>query len=107
MRWYALASLVLAVGLAHFSARAEEVNLPPGWRQHGEVWSLNGTIRYLNIEGGCWAIDIGGRKLQPAELPPSFRVDGLQISARVRAENDMTTYCAFGQIVTVLEIKKR
>lgn len=105
MSKYILTALVLTLGIT--AAHAEDINLPPDWTQHREIWNVTGTVRFLNIEGGCWAIDIGNRKLEPVGLPDSFKIDGLSISARVRPENDMTTICAFGQIVTVLEIQKQ
>jgi hypothetical protein len=88
-------------------ARAAEVAVPPGWWQHHEVQEVTGTIRFLNIEGGCWAIDIGGRRVEPMNLDTSYRVDGLAVVATLRAENDRTTICDVGQMVSIVEIRKR
>ena len=97
----------VACTIASGCERASDVQVPPGWLQSEEVRNVTGTVRFLNVEGGCWAIDIGDRRLEPIDLNDSFKVDGLPVSVTVRAENDKLSICMIGQMVSVVDIHRR
>jgi hypothetical protein len=100
---FTMVALVAACGCT----RPVDVEVPAGWLQHHEVRKVAGTIRLLDVEDGCWVIDIGDRRLEAINLDARYKVDGLPVSAAVRAENDRTTICAVGQMVSIVDISKR
>lgn len=70
--------------------------------------SLQATVRFVPIEGGCWILDAGGgKRYEPVGLPGAFRRDGLEVQAIVRLRTDLGSFCAVGQIVEVSSIRIR
>jgi hypothetical protein len=69
---------------------------------------ITGVVRYSPLEGGFYAIrgDDGG-SYNPSSLPEEFRQDGLPVVARVRLLRDMVSVRQTGQIVELLEIRRR
>jgi hypothetical protein len=41
--------------------------------------ATDGVVRYLDVDGGRWAIEAGDDRFEPVNLPAEFRVDGLRI----------------------------
>ena len=107
MRLFLYVGCVLVCSLGSGCQRDSDVQVPPGLLQYEEVRKVAATVRFLNVEGGCWALDIGDRRLEPINLDNSYKVDGLPVIATVRAENDKVSICMIGQIVSVLDIHKR
>jgi hypothetical protein len=70
---------------------------------------VNGTIRYLDIEGGCWAFQVDPRTAgyQPVGLPPEFRRDGLAVRAALKPRGDLVSFCMIGPIAEVVWIRAR
>lgn len=70
-----------------------------------------GTVRFVDLEGGCWAIDLDGaggqtgERLQPANLAEDFRVDSLRVRIRARPADAMG-FCMLGRIVEVESIER-
>jgi hypothetical protein len=69
---------------------------------------ITGVVWYSPLEGGFYAIrgDDGGSYV-PSSLPEEFRHDGLPVVARVRLRKDMASVHQTGQIVELLEIRRR
>jgi hypothetical protein len=74
----------------------------------GEVTvGVQGTVKFINVEGGCWLLDTRYGRLSPTNLDKEFRVDGLKIIASVRRRVDIATFCPVGEaIVTISQIAK-
>lgn len=97
------AGLLLTVGCG-----SSDVAMPPGYWQIGEIRKVNGTVRSLDdISSGCWGLDIGNRNLEMVNLDADYLVDGLLVTATVRAEGDYTSICGIGQTVSIIDIRKR
>ena len=107
MRSFVYVGCIVACALGSGCQRGSDVQVPLGWLQYEEVRKVTGTVRFLNVEGGCWALDICDRRLEPINLDDSYKVDGLPVIATVRAENDKISICMIGQFVSVLDIHKR
>ena len=107
MRSFVYVGCIIACALGGGCQRGEDVQVPPGGLQHKEVRKVTGTVRFLDIEGGCWALDIDDRRLEPINLDDGYKVDGLPVTATVRAENDKTTICTIGEMVSIIDIQKR
>ena len=78
------------------------LTLEPGVRLAADA-----TIRYLPIEGGCWAVDVAGTRYEPVNLGSSFQVDGLRVRVVLHEEPGLMSVCMFGQIVTLDSIARR
>ena len=64
-----------------------------------------GTVRFLDIEGGCWAIESNDQLYEPLELPEAVRQDGLAVSFEAVRRNDMGSFCMIGPIIELLRIE--
>jgi len=69
---------------------------------------VDGTIRFIDVEGGCWALRVNeSLQYEPFGLPAAYRVDGLQVRARLRLRDDLGSICMIGRIAAVLSIETR
>lgn len=69
---------------------------------------LAATIRFVNIEGGCWMLVAGeDERFEPVELPEAFLVDGLRVLVTLRSRPDLTSICAVAPLADVLAIQRR
>src|SRR4030095_16677773 len=68
---------------------------------------VTGTVQFLNLEGGFWAIrGDDGVTYDPKDgLPSAFQRDGMRISAVVKARTDLGGIHMVGPIVELIEIK--
>jgi hypothetical protein len=84
--------------------------LPGAPPSSGPVVPISGasaTVEFLNIEGGCWALKIGGELRQPVNLPAEFRQDGLAVSVVIEPVENMASICMIGPIVRIVTISRR
>ena len=65
------------------------------------------TVRFIQIETGCWVLETKAGRVQPIELPESFRVDGLEVDVVLRDAPAMMSVCQVGPLKTVESIAKR
>lgn len=66
----------------------------------------DGTIRQIEVEGGCWVIDDAeGNRYELLELAQELRSDDLRVSAVLRPRPDMASICQVGQLVEVVSIE--
>lgn len=93
--------LLGAVALATLGACA--VLSEPG---PGDEFSARATVRFLNVEGGCWRLDLqNGDKYEPVDMPAGFRTDGRQVVVKLKIAGDMSSVCQVGQLARVVEIQ--
>jgi hypothetical protein len=70
-----------------------------------DVFEIQGTVVYKNIEGGFFAIDgDDGRKYDPINLPESFKKDGLEVKVTARPRRDARSIHLYGIIIEVVDI---
>lgn len=67
--------------------------------------SGNGTVRFLEIEGGCWVIESAGETYEPLSLPREFEEDGLRVTFEARPADDAVSICQVGPIIELVEIE--
>lgn len=65
------------------------------------------TVRFVNVETGCWVLETQSGRVQPVDLPESFRVDGLQVNVVLRDAPAIMSLCQIGPLKTVEKISKR
>lgn len=63
-----------------------------------------GTVRFVDVEGGCWVIETESERYEPINLASEFRVDGLFVLFRASERRDLASICQVGRIVEVVSI---
>ncbi len=71
----------------------------------GEAVMLQGTVRYLNLEGGFWGIVAdNGKQILPKNLPQEYHKDGLRLSFIAQEITGMMTIQQWGTLSSLSEI---
>jgi hypothetical protein len=65
------------------------------------------TVRFIQVETGCWVIETQAERVQPVELAEEFKVDGLAVNVVLRDAPPMMGVCQVGPYKTVEKIAKR
>jgi hypothetical protein len=67
---------------------------------------VNASVRFLNLEGGCWTLEPApGVHYLPLNLPEQFRRDGLNVQADLLRRDDYASICMVGPVVEILSIR--
>lgn len=70
--------------------------------------ALVGTVHHITIEGGFYGIVAeDGRRYDPVNLPEEFRQDGLPVVCHVRALRNRASFHMWGQLVEIIDIRRR
>ena len=70
-----------------------------------DTFVVEGTVRFAQIEGGCWYILASDQaRYLPINLPSELRQDGLPIVVQVKPRDDWASACGFGRIVEIVRI---
>ena|GEM_PF-7042118 len=67
-----------------------------------QTQNIVGTLRYLQLEGGCWVIDSGSKSYVPLSKDPSFFRDGAKVKVAGMVRDDMLSICMSGPVVEVV-----
>ncbi len=69
---------------------------------------IRGTVQHIPLEGGFYGIVAeDGRRYDPINLPEAFRQDGLEVACRIRTVPDRASFHMWGQLVEIIEIRRR
>ncbi len=67
---------------------------------------VSASVRFLNLEGGCWTLEpSAGVHYLPLNLPEQFRRDGLKVQADLLRRDDYDSICMVGPVVEILSIR--
>ncbi len=73
-----------------------------------EVVRTDAVVRFSDLEGGCWMLEVKNRGLyQPLDLPQAYREDGLVVRVLLRDAPDMVSVCQMGPLVHLDSIARR
>lgn len=72
-----------------------------------EVVATNATVRFVDLEGGCWMLETPLGTYEPLGLPAAFRVDGLEVYVVLRRAPDAASICQMAPLVTLDSIRAR
>ena len=101
------------VSLALMAAMAFACTEPLGplqsWRggpvlEVNQVVSTNATVRFVAIEGGCWAIQTPDGDYEPVNLPEKYRVNGLWVHVVLRGAR-VGSFCMIAPVVSLDSIR--
>ena len=73
----------------------------------GPYIQIDGTIQYMELEGGFWSIESQDEIYIPRNLPERFQKEGLAVSVRGKIEKDVATIYMAGPVITIQKIEKR
>ena len=91
----AFLALVLIGGLVYWVGQREPV-LPK------DGVTLSAAVKFVALEGDCWMLDTKyGLFLAPG-LPKEFRVNGLNVTARVQLAESQAHYCPMGRGIVIV-----
>ncbi|MTI87076.1 MAG: hypothetical protein FH748_03815 [Balneolaceae bacterium] len=72
----------------------------------GPYTEIEGTVQYIDLEGGFWAIKDGqGKTYDPMNLPERFQQEGLKVYTKAKIRNDMASIHMAGPIIEIHTIK--
>lgn len=64
-----------------------------------------GTVRFVDVEGGCWGIETDGEMFEPIDLPAAMRIDGLDVVYAALELADRASICQIGPVIDLLRIR--
>ena len=100
LRSYIVLSLAMASGMV---ACASQEEASPATNDAAFV--IEGNVRFLNIEGGCWGLQTDSATYEPVGgFPEGFRQDRLAVRATVRSV-DGASICMIGPLVEIVTIE--
>ncbi|MCH1930333.1 hypothetical protein L9G16_09075 [Shewanella sp. A25] len=71
----------------------------------GEGVMLQGTVRYIGLEGGFWGIITdNGKQILPKNLPQDYKKDGLRLSFTAQEITGMMTIQQWGTLSSLSDI---
>jgi hypothetical protein len=66
-----------------------------------------GTIKFINLEGGFFGIiSDGGKKYYPINLNESYHIDGLRVKFEGKIRDDIATTYMWGYVLEIIKIEK-
>lgn len=71
----------------------------------GDLMTGEATVEFVQLEGGCWTLDLAGERVLPLVLPEAFRVDGLRVRVSL-IPVEAATMCMIGRTVQIESIER-
>jgi hypothetical protein len=107
MRQLLLISIV-ALSVLSCSGTKDWVKLNAEPDVEGTPLHFVGTVTYVDIEGGVFAIrGSDGTQYNPINLPDSFKTDGMVVEAEARQRDDLVSPAMIGPMIELLRIRRR
>ena len=97
----------LAGALALFALACEAPVVPGDRASLTGPQAANATVKFIPVEGGCWAIEVQGARYEPVGLPAELLQDGLAIQVWFRPATDLASYCMVAPLVRVDSARAR
>lgn len=95
-------NLILSIIVAIFLLSCSDRILDNSEREY-----YTGTVKYVSLEGGFWAIYGDNNKhYDPINLPKEFWIEGKRIQFSFRERNDLASFHMWGVIIELIEIKE-
>lgn len=69
---------------------------------------INGTVKYIEVEGGFYGIITqDGTQLDPVNLPEEFQEDGLEVKFLMKEAEEQLSFHMWGELVDIVKIRRR
>ncbi|MDR6224723.1 hypothetical protein [Desmospora profundinema] len=103
-----LLAMIMMCGTVANPAVGRSIMEKVGPAAEGEPFLLSGTMRYLDIQGGCWILVTKERKRFQLDGTPEqlrlLRRDGARVTVLAEKAPDRYGYCMVGTWVRVIRI---
>lgn len=95
--------------LAVLLACSQDINLGPAAPRipDGQLLTVNATVAFNSLNGGCWALVTANGHYGPVNLPSAFQVKGLKVRAILRDAPGAGSICEPFPLVYVDSISRR
>jgi hypothetical protein len=108
MRRVLLEFALIVIALCGCSVGRGDPDRTPADQSAEEVVEGDGVIRWRTVEGGVFVIEAqDGTVFEPLALPREYQSDGLQVHFKVRRRSDLLSSRMVGDLVEIIEIKRR
>ena len=88
--------------------RAEPTLVGPGPSLvPGQTVAFNATVRFVPVEGGCWALDTPTGSYEPLALPAAYKTDGLRVFVVLQGPVAAFSICQIAPLAVVDTIRTR
>jgi hypothetical protein len=68
---------------------------------------IKGTVKHIELEGGFYGILTDrGDKINPVDLPDTFKQDGLAVRFRMKRLSDQVSFRMWGTLATITDIER-
>jgi hypothetical protein len=100
--------LFLAALLTSITWGCAQRSAEPGTvTRDGDLVSGTGTVRFVELEGGFYAIEGDDQQsYDPTDLPADFRTEGLRVRFTAKLRPDLASIHMAGPIVEILKIER-
>ena len=72
------------------------------------VIQVSGTVEFISLEGGFYAIRAAdGKTYDPINLPQEYHHHGMRVRVKARMRGDVASVHMAGPIIEILSIEKR
>jgi hypothetical protein len=72
----------------------------------GTVESVEAVVHAPEFSGACWLLTSKFGRLEPTNLAPEFKVNGLKVIISFSKRHDLASTCGMGWIVTLSSIAR-
>ncbi len=72
-----------------------------------QTLATDAVVRYVGLEGGCWALDTPQGSYEATGLASQYRVDGLAVHVVMRGDTGLVSICMIGPLVSLDSIRAR
>lgn len=72
-----------------------------------DTFSTTGRVVRIETDCGGWGLQTKGELYELVKLPEEFRVDGLEVEAKIKRRRDLGSCTMVGPIAEVLEVERR
>lgn len=94
------------VALVMLGCQTDTVSVPAGPPLTPDTSiNTNATVRYIDIEGGCWVLETTKGKYQPINLPAQFQIDGLRVYVEFKGAPTIVSICMVAPLVAIERIE--
>jgi len=101
IQWVQIVAMI-ALGLLLVGAGCDSLDDTEG------TVTIEGTVRYVQLEGGFWAIEgTDGRTYDPVNLPEKFQHDGMRVRVQAVIRDDLGGIHMVGPIIEIRAIEER
>lgn len=96
-----LVPAILSASLSGCATEERETRVHTTPLGAGQVLTTTATVRFADLEGGCWTLKAQEGIFRPLVLPTAYQIDGLPVRVALREAPDYADTCMIGPLVQI------